>query len=663
MFDKDKINSQQMSGTASLHHRPDIDGLRAIAVLAVVAFHASKRIPGGFIGVDVFFVISGFLISSIILNGLKHDSFSFIDFYVRRIRRIFPALILVLSTSWLLGWFILEPEAYALLGKHMLAGAGFASNILLWSESGYFDPDASLKPLLHLWSLGIEEQFYLVWPVILFFAAKGRQKIYVWIVAVLAVSFAINIWGVDRDPVATFYLPLSRFWELLVGAALAYVNLNHKKTLDSYQSITAFRLSGMSVAIRDIGSVAGLLLIIASIFLLSEASSFPGWCALMPTIGALLLISAGAKAWVNRIFLSNKWMIAIGLISYPLYLWHWPLLSFGRMTAVGIDHPRLTTVSMLCLSFILSFATYRFVEKRLRYGLVLHSKIVAPALLSVLVVLAIVGTITNVQAGWIDRYPEVVRPFLNYKFDYKESFRNDRCLLSGAEQDFAAECAGTRSSAPLMLIWGDSHGAMLYRALRGTADAKGLSVAQYTSSSCPPILDFEKKDRPLCKSINDAVFKQIAVLHPATVVLAHDWPQSVAENSLDKLPQTVTKLRQAGVQRIVLVGPVPHWKQALHSEIVRSMRTKNLGAVPERMTSDTDISIKILDEKLALLAKSLLIEYVPSYRSFCNVEGCLVTLGTGKSKDLTAFDEAHLTSAAAHYLVSENSGIFFAKTN
>jgi peptidoglycan/LPS O-acetylase OafA/YrhL len=649
-------------GGESLHHRPDVDGLRAVAVLSVVAFHASTRFPGGFVGVDVFFVISGYLISSIILGELKRGRFSFSDFYARRIRRIFPALVLVLAASWLLGWFVLEPEGYALLGKHMIGGAAFFSNILLWSEAGYFDPSAASKPLLHLWSLGIEEQFYLIWPAFLLLAWKFGRRVHLWILLLLGASFFMNVASVRADPIATFYLPFSRFWELLVGAMLAYVNLNHPEALSACRSISILSFRRSEVSVQDVAALLGLALIVAGVFVLSEASSFPGWWALMPTIGAVLLIAAGPGGWINRSLLSGRWMTSIGLISYPLYLWHWPLLSLGRSTAIGIEHPRLTTVTMVGLSFVLSFLTYQFVEKRLRYGLNLSNRVAVPGLLGALAILTVVAGMTIQGGGWSGRYPEAMRPYLDYKYDYKESFRNHRCLLAGSETEFAAECAGSPQAKSLMLIWGDSHGAMLYRALSEAGQPKGISVAQFTSSSCPPVLDFDKKYRPLCRTINDDIFRKITQLRPATVVLAHDWPQSVQEGSLAKLAETVKRLRKAGVSKIVLVGPVPHWGKALHTEMVRFMRTNGSSAAPQRMISGvTEESIQALDEKLALLAKSLSIDYVSSYRSFCNLKGCLVTVGADGFKDLTAFDESHLTAAAARFLVSESERTFFAK--
>ena len=428
-----------------LHYRSDIDGLRALAVLAVVAFHAiPNRFPGGFVGVDVFFVISGFLISSIILNDLKRDCFSFANFYVRRIRRIFPALTLVLVASWVAGWYILEPEAYAMLGQHMMAGAGFASNIILWSEQGYFDPIAGSKPLLHLWSLGIEEQFYLIWPLLLTLASRATWKISIWILSLLLISFLISILALDKYPVATFYLLFGRFWELLLGALLAYVQLNHFNALKSLQAAKAFQFNKIPVYARDIVSLVGLVLIVAAIFILSEKSSFPGALALIPTVGATMLIAAGQDSWTNKYLLSHKWMVATGIISYPLYLWHWPLFTFARITSPMSEYPRSMITMLVGIALFLSYLTYLFVEKPLRYGFTEQSKLVTKYLIGAITIVAGIGFLTNIN-GFNNRYPLNARQFLNLKYgydDYKENFRNDKCLLSGTQQNFANECAG-----------------------------------------------------------------------------------------------------------------------------------------------------------------------------------------------------------------------------
>lgn len=338
-------------------YRPDIDGLRAVAVLSVVGFHAfPTAFPGGFVGVDIFFVISGFLISNIVFGSLDTGQFSFQQFYARRIKRIFPALMLVLFFCLAVGRLKLLADEYKELGKHISAGTGFVSNIVLWKESGYFDSAAELKPLLHLWSLGIEEQFYLLWPPLLFLAWK-RGWVGGLLITLCTASFAINIGQIKYDPVAAFYLPFSRMWELLIGCCLSYSFQVKKET--AVVSVIARKLRG------NASSVTGLVLVLCALFVLDRKTPFPGWAALLPTIGALLLISAGSEAWVNRHILSNRAFVFIGLISYPLYLWHWPLLSFAHIT-LSKQPPNGTVTVIVFVSVVLAWLTYRFVERPIR---------------------------------------------------------------------------------------------------------------------------------------------------------------------------------------------------------------------------------------------------------------------------------------------------------
>src|SRR4051812_23262661 len=268
-----------MATSPSHAYRPDVDGLRAVAVLAVLAYHAFPSVlPGGFAGVDVFFVISGYLITGIIVDDLARERFTYANFYWRRIRRIFPALILVLVTCLALGWLVLLPDEYAQLGKHVAAGAGFVSNIALWREAGYFDSAAELKPLLHLWSLGVEEQYYLVWPLLLLLFRRHA----LWMIAGIgAASFVLNIWMVGTHPTAAFYLPFTRFWELLIGSFLAF-SVRRK---NSFENPKAF---------------AGLILIAAGMVLLHPGPSLPGWWGPPPGFGAGLAGWAGPRAWGGR---------------------------------------------------------------------------------------------------------------------------------------------------------------------------------------------------------------------------------------------------------------------------------------------------------------------------------------------------------------------------
>ncbi len=364
-------------GLAHPGYRADIDGLRSIAVLLVVGLHAFPYwVKGGFVGVDIFFVISGFLISSILYESLAHDRFSFTGFYMRRIKRIFPALLLVLAATWVFGWFALLPDEFKQLGKHMAAGAGFVSNYVLSNESGYFDSVAETKPLLHLWSLAIEEQFYIVWPLLLYAAWKKRFNLLTITAAIAIVSFVLNIRGTLTDPAAAFYSPQTRFWELLAGALLAWLSLYRQDALSGFarrldvwlgKAVYAQAPDPDGTTLRALQSVGGGVLIMVAVLVLTSESHFPGWWALLPTLGAVLIISAGSQAWLNRVVLSNRILVWIGLISYPLYLWHWPLLSLARIVE-GDTPPRQIRIAAVAISIVLAWLTYLLIEKPVRSG-------------------------------------------------------------------------------------------------------------------------------------------------------------------------------------------------------------------------------------------------------------------------------------------------------
>jgi peptidoglycan/LPS O-acetylase OafA/YrhL len=260
-----------------------------------------------------FFVISGFLITSLIVKNLKSDDFSFVDFYQRRIRRIFPALVLVMTACFLFGRVALYSGENQQLGKHILGGASFVSNLILWGENGYFDNSADTKPLLHLWSLGVEEQFYIVWPVMLWVGFKLRLNLIALVLVVGLASFILNVTEIIPNSVAAFYSPQTRLWELLVGALLAARPL---------PSLTADQKSALSIG--------GGIMIAAGLLVVTSAMAFPGWWALLPTIATAMVIAAGPSAVLNRT-IGTPTFVWFGLISFPLYLWHWPLLSFARI--------------------------------------------------------------------------------------------------------------------------------------------------------------------------------------------------------------------------------------------------------------------------------------------------------------------------------------------
>jgi peptidoglycan/LPS O-acetylase OafA/YrhL len=400
------VNQVNQSSPYTSSYRSEIDGLRAFAVLSVVAFHAFPSwLKGGFIGVDVFFVISGFLITSHIFENLDKGQFSFTDFFGRRIRRIFPALILVMASSLAFGWFALLADEYAQLGKHVASGAAFITNFILVDESGYFDNAAETKPMLHLWSLAVEEQFYIVWPLVLWLAWKRKFNLLTITILVAVVSFYLNLRFVKSHPTETFFWPVGRFWELLSGSVLAWLLLYKSDLLSRFKLwvdkflvriIHSKEVKADGSTTSNLMSFFGLLLLAYGVIRINESLSFPSKWALIPVLGAVLIIASGSKAWLNRIFLMNPIAVWFGLISYPLYLWHWPILSFLQIVEGEMPHRDARIIAVL-LSVFLAWVTYRFVERPIRFGASKGVKSVA--LIGLIAIVGFMGFVINKNGG------------------------------------------------------------------------------------------------------------------------------------------------------------------------------------------------------------------------------------------------------------------------
>jgi peptidoglycan/LPS O-acetylase OafA/YrhL len=516
------IPASAVSGPPGHHraHRPDIDGLRAVAILSVLGFHANSNwLPGGFVGVDIFFVISGYLISGIIFNGLQRGAFSFADFYARRIKRIFPALLIVLVLVTLFGWFALFTDEYQLLGKHVAAGAGFVSNIVLWKEAGYFDPAGARKPLLHLWSLGIEEQFYFLWPPLLCFVWRRRINPLLVIVAITIASFALNAYWIREHEVRTFYLPVTRLWELSLGGILAYVQIPDASlgmhSLERFRSKLALFDGPWA---RNIQAVLGVSLLIAAVVGLSRYLQFPGWWAALPTLGSFLLIAAGSRTWVNRLLLGNPLMVFVGLISYPLYLWHWPLLSFQRIIAAG-DIPTSRLLTTLALAFILAWLTYRFIERPVRSS----RKRLRPSM-TLVAGIALIGTV-----GYLS-YAQVIQP-------RSAHYGLERIIAASAQRAFPGPhlrqlggdvnpIMGQGSSHQKVLFLGDSHIEQYYPRIDSllTNDPAGTKSVIYSSrGGCPPIPHVRENQLPQCDGLIEQGIELAKDPDIDTIVVAADW--------------------------------------------------------------------------------------------------------------------------------------------
>lgn len=637
-------------------YRPDIDGLRAIAVLAVVGFHVFPQwFRGGFAGVDIFFVISGFLISNLVFAEADSGNFDLSGFYVRRIRRIFPALILVLVVVWCAGWAYLLPDDFMRLGKHIAGSAGFVANFMLWGESGYFDKAATTKPLLHIWSLGVEEQFYLVMPLLWALAWRLRIRVVALTLTLIALSFALSVIMMASRPVGAFYSPLTRIWEFLLGSLLAAIPLAREQNQLTY---------GLRACSRwipnDIKSFVGIIFIGGSI-MSADKRAFPGWSALVPTLGACLLVAAGPFAWLNRNLLASRMLVGIGLISYPLYLWHWPLMAFLSNVFPGIPPlPLGSGLLAIAICIALAGTTYYLIEKPIRFG----KRLPTASLIVAMALTAILGFATWEAQGFKSRFrfdkhfEELMASKDNLGTEWRRRVRKGQCFLDVDDARFG-DCV-ERDRRPLLVLWGDSHAASLYIGLRNLQEREQFAVAQFNVSSCPPLPDFIGVNaRRNCPVMSRQIFESVISLSPQIVLLHGNWESEdyglyqpdTGKYDFNKLTQTVRNLKEAGIQRIILVGPAPYWHWYLPDLIVSYYRWDALHRMPPARMKTSD-ALPIIDAQMRRFAATMGIEFLSIADVMCDENGCLTRLGDDFST-ITSLDRGHLTPQTSIYLINQ----------
>lgn len=649
---------------ADLRYRADIDGLRAVAVGVVLLFHAfPARLPGGFVGVDVFFVISGYLISGIILAAHADRRFTFAGFYARRIKRLFPALAVVLATLLAAGWFLLYADDYSRLGRHAAAGAAFVSNVAFWREASYFDVAANLKPLLHLWSLGVEEQFYLVWPIMLIAAARWKRGPLAATLAIGTVSFLLAIYTVRIDRTPAFYAPWNRFWELLAGATLACIEAD--------AALDAFLKRLVSTPwVSNIAATIGALAIAAGVWLIDSTRVFPGLWVMLPVGGTFLLIAAGSQAWVNRTLLSLRPVVFIGLISYPLYLWHWPLLSLAHILAGDIPAASLR-LGLLGASVVLASLTYYFVERPIRFGrrrpsTSPHARrpLAVPALATVMTVIFAAGAAIVNGNGLIDR--PVNRNDAARLIDYY-----DRLHKTGLAAAYRGECdfmdwdGGERTSldpsctaagsAHTIFLWGDSFAQALSLGLREAAPPD-TAVAQVATSMCRPEIenfDLSVKERR-CEKANVLAMQTIERLRPDVVVIAQSGGHATTD-----WPKVVARTLDLGARHVIVVGPFPVWQPSLP----RVYAEHHMEDRVERVGIGLDAGSFQIDRQMAdHLASMPHVTYLSLLEQLCRSQSpdgtdngdpghaCLARVPGEDQLDLMAVDFGHLSPKGSSYL-------------
>ncbi|MCP1660895.1 acyltransferase family protein [Neisseria perflava] len=623
-----------------LKYRSEIDGLRAVAVLPVILFHAGVSLfQGGFVGVDIFFVISGYLITGIILKDCDEGKFSIVDFYERRFRRILPALFFVLVCIYPVAYMWLMPSEMKAFSQSLVAVSVFSSNILFWLTSGYFDTATELKPLLHTWSLGVEEQYYLFFPLLLLLLYKIKRKN--WAVPMMGLltlfGLAAAQWAVQKYPMAAFYLLPFRAWELMAGGlAAAYLR--------------RYPLKDTADAVSQCGSLAGLAALLIAIFTFDKYMPFPGWNAAVAVIGSVLvIIFTTPKTWVGKI-LGNAGMVRIGLISYSAYLWHNPLFALARVRSEFEVEPYPLMVGLAVLSLVLADFTWRYVEapfrdkKRFSRGQIFQ--------------ISLVGSVAMCAIGLGGHFYFQKQ---EYKFDYgwDQAARRHTCLIQEDNQD-KQDASCYEQGENQVLLWGDSHAASLYQGLSGFAKARGVALTQLTESACPPLLDWTASTRSNCQAINSRIMSEIAANHYDTVILHSMWfmEKSPAEviQIQTALSNTVQQIKVVSPSsKIVIIGNVPRWyisaERAYEKELERGLISAG------QHVYAAAIVLPELEKGLRQVAEQEGALFIAPSQYLCQQTGnahkpCLLS-ADGTREKMLYIDADHLSKTGAEILVED----------
>jgi peptidoglycan/LPS O-acetylase OafA/YrhL len=701
--------------------RGDIEGLRAVAVISVLINHAFPNVlPGGFVGVDIFFVISGYLIGRHLLQDIQAGRFSILGFYAKRVRRIFPALALVLVAVWGVGWVVLSAPELSTLGQQIVASTFFSNNVLLWFETGYFDVAALDKPLLHLWSLGIEEQFYLLVPAMLWLGSEGSSGSVRWVARIGALSLLATIVLGSSHYAASFYLLHTRFWELAAGVALAQTELrmrapgrlpidNQHSTAGNAKEVRVFCAATVFISIvvlafseqrweraaliRDSGlilaiivatlaglgtwrnkvqpwviqnadrigkaySLVGFFLISISVLAIGS-NDWPGAQTLFPVLGTTMVIAATPNAALNKV-LACRPLVFIGGISYPLYLWHWPLIVFCRLLNPGARAIEMAVP--LAVSLALAWLTKTLVEDPVRFGELGPTSFQRPNLRLViagLVGAAGLGSVAVATEGLPSRIPPKLQAIATWSERNPDAdWRPGRCYQPPETVvEFASECTpAKRPGVQLVLLLGDSHAAQLYPGLINVQSTHSFEIVQWTAAGCPPTTMRLIAESPTCSARRATAFNRLMHLNPDIILLAGAWElyMEKGESEADivrSMGETIDQLKLDGDKEIVVFGPGPTWNTSLASDLFRFMVMRRLNEIPERYGHTFEAAWH-LDAAMADEAHALGVHYVSVLNYFCNKSGCR-TVGdrTIPKPDLLYFDSNHLTISGSRDLI------------
>ena len=633
-------------------YRPDIDGLRAIAILLVILYHFfPSLVPSGFIGVDIFFVISGYLISKNIFNNLKKNKFSFLDFYRRRIRRIFPSLIIVLIFSLVFSYALMLPNEFQLFVEHLFYSAIFLYNFILINGFGYFEAATLTKPLLHLWSLSIEEQFYLIWPVILFFLWKRKNCNY-FLFLFFFLSLFLFIF-LSKNINNSFYLPYCRFFELIAGSLIA-----HYEIFKTKKNIIRFKTTG----------IIGFLIILISVNIIDNNNFFFG-LVLLPVAGSSLIIFSNKNNFINKKILSNKLLVFVGLISYPLYLWHWPVLSFAIIYE-DLWPDRYYRFLLLFIIFSLAIITHIFFEKPLRFNKKIKNLELLLILLILLIIIFSVFLKKNINNKYNSDQISSIQKVISLEKNSKNIIYNnnkDNCFVASEKEGLSKliknNCFKIKDDEKkTIFLIGDSHSAALSLGLKKVLEENNYNFLYISTGYCNPTNNNTKNTE--CIKTNKYVLNQISFLKPEILIIDSNYliagnkDYFLGENFLTYFQNYIANLKSLGAKRIYIVGQLPTYKISLTKLVIKNFIVKDI-RVPQYTETDLLVKESIkMDKDMRNIKYPKDVFYLSLTDLICKKDGsCLILVGNDLETDIIYWTYGHLTFNGSLFIANNIKNI------
>jgi len=628
-------------------YRPEIDGLRAIAVISVIIYHAAfeidisgeiyRLLPGGYLGVDIFYVISGYLISFLILEKIILKKFSFFDFYERRARRLLPTLFLIIFLSIVAGYVFMMPNQFKDLSGSAISSLFFLSNFWFFLTDNYFADSSSLKPLLHTWSLSIEEQFYIVFPPTLYFLYRNNfrnfKNIFLFLIFGSLIFSSIGSFYYKNF---NFYMLPSRIWELLIGALIAYEHLKNKFIVKKTSNELIFLFA--------------IALIILPFFLFDDSTPHPSIFTSFVILGtAIIIYNYSNSGYINKI-LSSKFFVGTGLISYSLYLWHYPIFAFKQIKSQNLSE--FDKIELIFLTIILSILTYFIIEKPFRNRKLISRKLFVTFISTFLIILILICLYIFKHNGIPQRYSSEILNLVNFNYNYKEIYQSGKCHIENKKTlkgKYFKNCdLRIDLNKNNLYLWGDSLAAHLYPGIEHKYGEK-YNILQRTTDACKPSLNenTNNSEEFNCKKINEFILNEIKDLKPKKVFIAGFW----SSKDLFDIKDVIKKLKKNNIHSIYLVGPSVRWHDPLPKILLKKYRISK--KLPDYLGDKNHSKNFKLDDEFSNFAADNSIRYLSIIKSLCKEDfTCLIKVGEGPDA-ITNWDENHFTKKASIFIFSK----------